>query len=159
MIWYQLSILDIRTCEAQGPHPIIHTAQVTARLPLNVDDDELEAAHPPEKDADRWTDMTLARIRIECNEFIRVVYNDRARVAKKEPNFTVAQVLGKIEKFRKVMQIKYRPLINDNEPIQRYGKLILELSISRTYAMVLHPYHMTVSEKMPGKQKFLTCTL
>ena len=154
MIWHQLSILDVRTTEAQGPYPVMRTEFVTARFPLNVDDDELEQANPPKEDAKRWTEMTLTRIRMECNEFIRSVYMDRNLVEKKV--ITITAVLGKIKKFRDDMQTKYHPLMNDQIPVQRYARLVMEVSIRRTYAMLLHRYHMSVDVKIPGKLKYIS---
>lgn len=65
MIWHQLCFLDMRTCEATGPRPQIRKDDYDTHFPLNVDDTDLLAANPPTEDHPYWTDMTLARIRME----------------------------------------------------------------------------------------------
>lgn len=136
LIWYQICFLDIRTCEAQGPRPHIRVDEFDTQFPLNVDDVDLERLMPPTSSVHRWTDMTLALIRMECNEMCRVVWVDRPRLEKRKISLTA--VLGKIESFRKTMKDKYLCLVDDNVPIQRLGRHICEISTLRMHIMVLH---------------------
>ena len=154
MIWYQLCFLDIRTCEAQGPRPGIREDEFDTRFPLNVNDVELESPNPPIESATRWTDMTLSLIRWECVEMHRVVWFDRPRLEKKKITLTAA--LGKVENFRRTMKEKYLPMIDDSIPIQHEGRLLLEILTLRMHAMLLHKYHNSVSQTIPGKS-FVQC--
>ena len=147
-IWYQLCFLDIRTCEAQGPRPGIRLGEFDTQLPLNLDDQDFEQPNPPKRSSDRWTDMTFALIRMECNEMMRGLWFDRPRLEKKEISLTA--VLGKIENFKKVMNEKYVPMLDDNIPIQRCAHLILEILLTRMHIMILHRYHNSVSAPIPG---------
>lgn len=151
MIWHQLCFLDIRAFEAQCPRAIIRKGFFTTRFPLNVDDTELERPNPPQRDAKKWTDMTLSRIRMECNELLREIYFDRERVGPEPDQISVPEILRKVHRFRIQMKKKYMTMIDDSSPVQHYGRLNLELHPRRTYAIVLHPYHMSVTETMPGK--------
>ena len=78
VLWHQLCFLDIRTCEAQGPRPVIRRDEYDARLPLNCDDAEIthDAAPPADRCAARWTPNTLPIIRFEINEMLRISESD-----------------------------------------------------------------------------------
>lgn len=148
LVWYQLCFLDIRTCEAQGPRPGIRREDYDTRLPLNVDDVELEQRYPPKKSSERWTDMTFTLIRMECNEMSRVIWVDRLRLEKKQISLTA--VLGKIENHRKMTNEKYLPMMDDSIPIQRCARLVLNLLNARMLIAVLHRYHNSVAVAIPG---------
>ena len=150
LIWYQLCMLDIRTCEAQGPKPGIREGEFDTKFPLNVDDNELESESPPQKSSDRWTDMTMTLIRMECNEMMRVIWADRPRLEKKQISLTA--VLGKVENFRKVMNEKYLPMLDPSIPIQHAAQLIMRILCARMHIMILHRYHNSVSTRIPGKR-------
>ena len=149
IVWYELGLLDIRTCEAQGPRPGIREGDFDTKLPLNVDDNDLELDRPPKVSAERWTDMTLTLIRMECNEMMRLIWFDRPRLEKKQLSLTA--LLGKIENFKKIMHEKYVPLIDMNIPVHHAARLILNLLCARMHIMVLHRYHHSVSTRIPGK--------
>jgi hypothetical protein len=152
MIWYALCCLDIRTCEAQGPRPVIRTDDFDTQLPLNVDDDELESSNPPKESAKRWTDVTLSLIRWECLEMHRVIWFDRPRVEKK--TMTLTSLLSKVENFRRMMKEKYLPLVDDSIPAQHYGRQLFEILSLRLHAMVLHRYHNGTKFAIPGMCRF-----
>ena len=138
LIWYQICFLDIRTAESQGPRPHIRADEFDTQFPLNVDDESLESGRPPTTSAQKWTDMTLSLIRMECNEMCRIVWIDRPRLEKKKISLTA--VLGKIENFRKTIREKYLCLVDDNVPVQRLGRHVCEIVTLRMHIMVLHMY-------------------
>ncbi|KAL8817302.1 MAG: hypothetical protein Q9223_003838 [Gallowayella weberi] len=146
LIWYHICFLDIRTCEAQGPRPHIRADEFDTQFPLNVDDEELEAAEPPTTSASRWTDMTLTLIRLESNEMCRVVWADRPKLEKKKISLTA--VLGKIENFRKMMKDKYLRYVNDDIPIQHLGRQVCEIVTLRMHIMVLHRVSYQIPDRL-----------
>ena len=146
LVWYQLSLLDIRTCEAMGPRPQMQPEYVSTKLPLNVDEADI---HHASVDAPRWTDMTVTLIRMKCNEFIRTVWTERRLLQQKKT--TVAKVLAKIESFRRDMRQRYGVMVDMDIPIQRYGRLVYEIQTLRTYAMILHQYHLHPGIDMSGE--------
>lgn len=149
LIWYQLCFLDIRTCEAQGPRPCIRKDDFDTQLPLNVDDADFELRLTTPEPSNRWTEMTLVLIRMECLEMQRQLWVDRARLDKRK--ISVTAVLCKIEKFRRTMHEKYMPMIDDSIPIQRCGHLVMNVLIMRMHIMVLNVYHHGVAKTMPGE--------
>ena len=89
LVWHQLCFLDIRTCEAQGPKPAIRREDYDTKLPINCDEEALTHAVEPPEPADHWTSNTMALIRFEINEMMRIIWLDRRRL-----------VLGQIRPLR-----------------------------------------------------------
>lgn len=148
LTWYQLCLLDLRTTETQGPRVIIRPEDYTTKLPLNVNDADLMKESCEE--ATGWTEITLTRIRFECQEMMRVVITDRARLEKKEMNLTTA--FGKIERFRKSMLERYGPIVNiaNPTPIQRAASVLMSFLMNRLPISLLHRWYNS-SQKMPDR--------
>ncbi|KAK6842437.1 hypothetical protein PG987_003297 [Apiospora arundinis] len=149
LVWHQLCFLDIRTCEAQGPKPVIRREDYDTKLPVNCNEDQLTHAVVPPEPADRWTTNTLALIRFEINEMMRIIWLDRRRLEGRKISLT--DVLSKIENFRRRMSEKYDHLLDVAQPAQRYAKCVMSLLTYRLHAMVLHPYHSNAAHPMPAQ--------
>ena len=154
MIWHQLCYLDIRVCEAQSPRARIRKEEFDTQLPLNIDDSELEACDLRQETDQNWTVMTLSNARMECNEKIREIYTaqQRTRQGKERDSVYIKKTLEIIGEFRRYMEMKYYPMIDDRIPIQHYTRLVIDMHCRRMHAMVLHEYHMsTPFQGLPGK--------
>ncbi|KAK8083280.1 hypothetical protein PG996_002061 [Apiospora saccharicola] len=149
LVWHQLCFLDIRTCEAQGPKPVIRREDYDTKLPVNCNEDQLTHAVVPPEPADHWTTNTLALIRFEINEMMRIIWLDRRRLELRKISLT--DVLAKIENFRRRMSEKYDHLLDVGQPAQRYAKCVMSLLTYRLHAMVLHPYHSNATHPMPAQ--------
>ena len=154
LVWFQLCFLDIRTCEAQGPRPGIRLDEFETKFPLNIDDLDLEHDPVPTKSAVHWTDMTFTLMRMECNEMMRTLWFDRPRLEKKQISLTA--VLGKIETFRRTMEEKYLPIMDENIPIQLCARTIMNILLRRMHIMILHRYHNSVAYRIPGEHDVLS---
>jgi Fungal specific transcription factor domain len=146
-LWCQLCFLDIRTAEAQGPRPLIRRDDFDSSFPLNVNDADVASGNP--KESSGWTDMTFSKMRFECNEMHRVIWGDRSRLEKKQ--VTLTHVLGRIESFRKAMEAKYHPILNESIPLQKEAKVVMNLLLLRMHIMVLHRYHNSVWVRVPDR--------
>ncbi|KAI0200121.1 hypothetical protein F4808DRAFT_178931 [Astrocystis sublimbata] len=158
LVWHQLCFLDIRTCEAQGPKPVIRREDYDTQLPLNCNEEALPAtagASPPES-SDAWTTNTLCLIRFEINEMMRAIWVDRRRLETRRTTLTA--VLTKIENFRRRMSEKYDHLLNSSSPPQRYAKCVMYLLTYRLHVMVLHPYYANAVNPMPPRLSHLLIT-
>lgn len=155
IVWFQLCFLDFRTCEAQGPRPGIKREDYDTRFPLNINDADLFAIKPRES-KDKFTDITVSRIRFECTEMQRVVWQDRIRIERKKVSMT--HVLSKVESFRKAMEAKYTPIFDLSVPIQKYARLVMTLMIQRMYVMILHRYVNNAANRVPERLRNLTVT-
>jgi hypothetical protein len=158
LVWHQLCFLDIRTCEAQGPKPVIRRDDYDTKLPVNCNEEELMAtlgALPPEP-SEAWTTNTLPLIRFEINEMMRTVWVDRRRLEMRRTTLTA--VLTKIENFRRRMSEKYDHLLDVSLPPQRYAKCIMYLLTYRLHIMILHPYYANALHPMPPRLSHLLIT-
>lgn len=140
IIWYQICYLDYKTGETHGPRPTIRREDYSTKFPLNVNDADLLSPNPL-SDLPVFTDMTLTRMRFECNEMHRFLYNEQLRLSKRQTS--LVQVLGQIESFRKAMTAKYGPLMDVPNPatIQREARLIYDILSSRCFVTILHRYY------------------
>ena len=148
LLWFSLCCLDIRTAEAQGPRPIIVAENYTTKMPANIDDADLSNdgyARPSER---RWAEMTVPLIRFRCNEFIRSIWTSRRKVMARE--LSITRVIDGIESFRLESSLTFAPDEPDDH-LQRYGVCLLQIQTGRTYAMILHPYHIHPRLQMPGE--------
>lgn len=156
LIWHQLCFLDVRTCEAQGPKPVIRREDYDTKLPVNCNEEDLTHAVVSPESSDHWTTNTLALIRFEINEMMRVIWIDRRRLETRKTTLTA--VLTKIENFRRRMSEKYDHLLDVSQPIQRYAKCVMYLLTYRLHVMVLHPYHSNAANPMPPRLSSLLIT-
>ena len=141
-------------CEAQSPRARIRKEEFDTQLPLNIDDSELEACDLRKETDQNWTVMTLSNARMECNEKIREIYTaqQRTRQGKERDSVYIKSTLEIIDEFRRYMEMKYYPMIDDRIPIQHYTRLVIDMHCRRMHAMVLHDYYMsTPSKGLPGK--------
>lgn len=149
LVWYQLCFLDLRTCEATGPRPQIRGDEFDTKFPLNVDDRDLESTHPPVEDAERWTDATFSRMRFECNEMHRFIWQERPKVEAKKS--TLTSLLGKVKHFWDATERKYLPMFDNKIPIQCMALLTYRALTYKMNIMVLHRYCSNSDRIMPER--------
>jgi hypothetical protein len=155
ILWFQLLFLDFRCGEGHGPRPTIRREDFDTKFPLNIDDADLMSGRIEESKT-RFTDMTLSRLRFECNEMQRIIWYDRVRLEKKTVSLT--HVLGKIEAFRKAMSGKYEPIFDKTIPIQHYASCVLSVLLNRMHTMVLHRYLNHMSKSLPDRLRQVVIT-
>lgn len=125
LIWHTLIRLDARTAQAVGPmQSQIRHGEYSTQLPLNVDDVDLEGLLQPTKDANRFTDNTLNRLRLEISLFNSEIFAHKQKVDRRQA--VLAAVLKKVEEWFKVMEAKYRPILNTSIPIQDFAWKLLQ---------------------------------
>jgi hypothetical protein len=152
---FQLCFLDFRTGEVHGPRPCIKRDDYDTKFPLNIDDIDLLSSKAEETNT-RFTDMTLSRIRFECNEMHRIIWYDRMRLEKKK--ITLTHLLGKIESFRRAMVAKYKPILDLSVSIQYYASTMMTLLLERMHVMVLHRYINNYNLKVPDRLRQICLT-
>ncbi|KAH6660031.1 hypothetical protein BKA67DRAFT_509994 [Truncatella angustata] len=156
LLWHQLCFLDVRTCEAQGPKPVIRREDYDTKLPINCNEEDFTHAIVPPEASEHFTTNTLALIRFEINEMMRIIWLDRRRLEVRKTTLTA--VLTKIENFRRRMSEKYDHLLDTTQPMQRYAKCVMYLLTYRLHVMVLHPYHSNAASPMPPRLGSLLIT-
>ncbi|KAF1817617.1 hypothetical protein P152DRAFT_408376 [Eremomyces bilateralis CBS 781.70] len=153
LIWHQICFLDIRTADAVGPRPQIRREDYDTRLPLNVDDVDLESRNPPTQDEDRWTDMTLTLMRMECNQMHRRIWVEQTKLEQKRTNLTT--VVRKIQNFLTKSEKKYMHLFDRTKPLQYFAYLAYKILTLRMYINVLHRYSGNQLFTMPDRLRQL----
>jgi hypothetical protein len=153
LVWYQLCFLDIRACEATGPRPQIRDEDYDTKLPLNVNDVDLELPEPPTHDSDQFTDMTLSRIRFECNEMHRLIWFERPRIERKKT--TLTSLLSKVEKFRAAMEKMYFPMLDPKYPLHYFGIQVYSILSLRMHIMILHRYASNAQRVIPDRLRHI----
>lgn len=159
LIWYQICFLDVRTCEATGPRPQIRRDEYDTRLPLNIEDDELElAAQRGEnitQDSKSFTSMTITRMRVECFELFRMIWTERSKLQRRaEPNekkTTLTSLLGRIHSFRAAVEKAYLPMMDRENPLHAVAMEMYGIMSSRLYLATLHPFASSDKRKMPER--------
>ncbi len=145
-MWYQLLVLDIRTCEATGPRPQKRKEDFSTQLPLNLNEDLIQNGTVA---TDEWTDMTATIIRFTCNEFLRDIWSECLHL--KDEQGSVGETLIKICTFDAQIQSTFEKMANIEVPIQKYSFLVARILVSGTYAMVLRQYTVDQEVQMSGK--------
>jgi hypothetical protein len=140
LIWYQICFLDIRTCEATGPRPQIRADDYSTQFPLNIDDEDLERAEQGlsgtnvKKDRSQFTDTTITRMRFECYEMHRFIWNERLKLEQTLPNgerkVTLISLLSRVQAFKAAMEKKYLPMLKRSAPL--YVIPMYELRVRHT---------------------------
>ncbi|KAH7376038.1 fungal-specific transcription factor domain-containing protein [Plectosphaerella cucumerina] len=157
LIWHQLCFLDIRTCEAQGPRPVIRREDYDTKLPLNVEDEFISVLGVSPEPSKQWTTILPTLIRFEINEMMRNIWADRRKLESRRINLT--DVLIKIETFRRRVLERYEPMMLPgdgqagcgDEPLKQYTRLVAHLLLYRLHVMVLHPFHANAASPMPHR--------
>ncbi|OCK79312.1 hypothetical protein K432DRAFT_300154 [Lepidopterella palustris CBS 459.81] len=149
LVWYQICFLDIHTCEVTGPRPQIRREDFDTKFPLNVDDVDLESSFPPTEDVKHFTDMTISRIRFECNEMRRLIWMERPRIERKKT--TLTSLLSKIQNFRSAMEKTYLPILDKTIPLHFMAMQIYGVLSTRLHIMSLNKYASNQHRLMPER--------
>lgn len=137
LLWYQICFLDLRTCEAQGPQPMIHDSDFDTPLPLNLDDLAFEESTLPEPSTG-WTDAFLTLMRYEINDIHRMIFRERVALSRNQTDLPT--VRAAVESRMRAVAQKYLERLDDRIPIQRCAKLAGTSLLSRCIPMVVQIY-------------------
>ncbi|KAF3005103.1 hypothetical protein E8E13_010024 [Curvularia kusanoi] len=161
LIWHQICYLDMRTCEATGPRPQIRPDDYETRLPLNIDDTDLDRAEQGDLSIDvkhdraYFTDMTITRMRFECSDMSRYLWIERPKLEKKpkegEKKVTINSLLARIQSFRAAMEKTYLPMLNRTAPLHALASEIYGILSNRLYIQILQKYLTSDKLKMPER--------
>ncbi|KAJ8107840.1 hypothetical protein OPT61_g8587 [Boeremia exigua] len=161
LIWHQICFLDLRTCEATGPRPQVRPDDFDTRLPLNIDDVDLDRAEYGDQSVDvtndrtHFTDMTITRIRFECYDVHRYLWVERPKLERKakegERKVTISFLLARIQSFRASMEKKYLPMLSKTSPLHALASQIYSILSNRLYVHILQKYMSTDRHRMPDR--------
>jgi len=133
-----------------GPaYPQIREGEYDTRLPLNIDDSDFEALIQPTKDANRFTDNTLTKLRIELTRFTTETFIYQQKVDKRLTSLSF--VLKRIEEFFDQAEARYTPFLDEKVPIQALSLLLLRMARSGHYIGLLQKYVVSAPMAMPAR--------
>jgi hypothetical protein len=161
LIWHQICFLDLRTCEATGPRPQIRPDDYDTRLPLNIDDIDLDRAAygdksvDVEKDRTYFTDMTITRMRFECYDMHRYLWVERPKLERErregEKKVTIDTLLARVQSFKATMEKTYVPMLSKTAPLHALASQIYGILSNRLYIHILQKYLSSDRHKMPER--------
>ncbi|KAH6637584.1 hypothetical protein C7974DRAFT_422587 [Boeremia exigua] len=161
LIWHQICFLDLRTCEATGPRPQIRPDDFDTRLPLNIDDVDLDRAEHGDRSIDSkndrtyFTDMTITRMRFECYDMHRYLWVERPKLERKaregEKKITLSFLLARIHSFRAAMEKTYLPMLSKRTPLHALASEFYGILSNRLYIHILQKYMTTDKLRMPSR--------
>lgn len=161
LIWHQICFLDLRTCEVTGPRPQIRPDDFDTRLPLNIDDIDLDRAEhgdisiDTENDRSYFTDMTVTRMRFECYDTHRYLWMERPKLDRKrkegEKKVTINTLLARVQSFKAAMEKTYVPMLTKTAPLHALASQIYGILSNRMYIHILQKYMSSDRHKMPDR--------
>lgn len=144
-LWWQVCILDVRASEDHGCDPTIIEQSFDTKMPLNVDDIDLDPrmkALPTERVG--CTDMTFSLIRFEvANTFRRINYIPPGPPRSCGDFFASATLEDKerwITECHQRLEEKYLQHCDMTVPIYWVTATVARLMMSKMWLMVYHPF-------------------
>ncbi|KAJ4299787.1 hypothetical protein N0V90_005033 [Kalmusia sp. IMI 367209] len=143
-LWWQVCILDARSSEDHGCDPTIVEAQFDTKMPLNVNDTDIDpnmTEFPKERQG--FTDMTFCLIRFEVtNIFRRILYipPGPGRCNYFFSNLTVPEKEKWISDCHQRLEDKYLKDCDMSIPLCWVTATISRLVMSKMWLIVYHPH-------------------
>ncbi|KAK2768390.1 hypothetical protein FQN54_000245 [Arachnomyces sp. PD_36] len=141
-LWWHICILDIRTAEDHGTDPSIHEAFYDTRLPLNINDDDInpESKELPE-DRIGCTEMTFFLIRCEVTIAVRRLHylppNEQA--PSNLESISVDEREGLVESLNSRLEERYLKYCDMSVPIFWVSATVARLIVAKSWLVVHHP--------------------
>ncbi len=144
-LWWQVVILDIRAAEDQGTEPSITEDAFDTKLPLNVNDADLdpEALVAPEERVGS-TELTFCLMRYEVSHTMRLL-----TWRPSGPNLCRERILGgasledkerMIEQCHRHLEEKYLQYCDMTVPLYWVTATVARLIMSKMWLIVHHPF-------------------
>ncbi|KAF1846074.1 uncharacterized protein K460DRAFT_417228 [Cucurbitaria berberidis CBS 394.84] len=143
-LWWQVCILDARSSEDHGCDPTIVEAQFDTKMPLNVNDTDLQPKMTKLPEERRgFTDMTFCLIRFEvANIFRRILYVPPGpnRCTEMFAGLSIADKEKWIAECHERMEDRYLKNCDMSIPICWVTATLSRLVMSKMWLIVYHPH-------------------
>ncbi|KAF2848547.1 hypothetical protein T440DRAFT_167951 [Plenodomus tracheiphilus IPT5] len=143
-LWWQVCILDARSSEDHGCDPTIVEALFDTKMPLNVNDDDLQPGmteFPEERQG--FTDMTFCLLRFEVANILRkIAYIPPGpnRCTDYFAGLTITEKEKWITDCHQAMEKKYLQNCDMSIPLCWVTATISRLIMSKMWLIVYHPH-------------------
>ncbi|KAL6704678.1 hypothetical protein ACN47E_007960 [Coniothyrium glycines] len=143
-LWWQICFLDARSSEDHGCDPTIVEAFFDTKMPLNVNDDDIQPGMPdfPEE-RQGFTDMTFCLLRFEVSSiFRRILYipPNPYRCTEYFEGLSIAEKEKWITECHQKMENKYFKDCDMSIPLCWVTATISRLIMSKMWLIVYHPH-------------------
>ena len=135
LLWYQICFLDQHVADSHGLQPSIQDDGCQNLLPFNVNDEDLNCVYPFPTPNRAWTDVTFALMRYEFYLVHRLIISQMKAIENKLTDLNTARKM--IERARRMVEERYRSIVDERIPIQRYANLICRLLSAKCDMMLL----------------------
>ncbi|CZT13198.1 related to binuclear zinc cluster transcription factor that regulates the ratio between aurofusarin and rubrofusarin biosynthesis [Rhynchosporium agropyri] len=153
-LWWQICVLDTRASEDQGSDPSIIEFSYDTKLPLSIDDDDLDpVATEPPTEREGVSEMTFCLIRYEiCNLTNKLTYNPPGDVPCKVQGqmLTIEQKERLVRECADYLEVKYLQYCEDAGPLYWVAATVARLIVAKMSLMIYHPL------TLPGKPSSLS---
>lgn len=146
-LWWHICILDFRAAEDHGCDPMTHEAFFDAKLPSNVNDDDIspEMESPPQEHVG-CTDLTFTLIRCEVVATARKLYYAVPHCPRDPPLLSLAEREDLIEKLNKRLEEKYVQYCDMSVPIYWVCATLSRLIVAKFWLLAHQPLSNTLRE-------------
>ncbi|CEJ92567.1 hypothetical protein VHEMI08212 [[Torrubiella] hemipterigena] len=144
-LWYHICLLDMKSSEYHGFEPIVHEAKFDTKLPLNINDSDLNPQMiepPPERDGP--TEMTFCLIRCEAMRTAHKV--GYAPPSLRIPGLADGGVLSIqdresfVEDLSALFEDRYIKGFDSAQAFQHFYTVVARLIVARMRLVVLFPF-------------------
>ncbi|KAH0543582.1 hypothetical protein FGG08_002143 [Glutinoglossum americanum] len=142
-LWWQICILDIRSAEDDGSDPSIMEYSFDTKLPLNINDNDIEPETEKTPVARKeCTDMTFCLVRFEICRSLRrlvtVIHFDQGQEAHRK-ELTMKEKEKLIEDCRQMLDERYLSKCDTSVPLHWVSAAVVKLVIAKVYLIIHHP--------------------
>ena len=143
-VWWEIVLLDIRAGEDHGTDPSITEESFDTKLPLNVNDEDLDpdALIAPEEHLG-CTEMTFCLIRYEVSHTIRrlnYISPGPSKCREREMRASLEDKERLIEECHQYLEEKYLQYIDMAVPLYWVTATVARLIMSKMWLIVHHPF-------------------
>lgn len=145
--WWHICLLDLRAAEDHGTDPMIDDVMYDTRLPLNINDDDIDPDSkipPPEREG--CTDMTFSLIRCETTLVYRRLTYVPPGMARLVPQ-TLEERDKIVERLNNRLNERYIRHCDMSVPLQWACATVARLIVAKLWLIVHHP--LAKNEKIP----------
>ncbi|KAE8382742.1 fungal-specific transcription factor domain-containing protein [Aspergillus bertholletiae] len=139
-LWWTIHMLDVSSYEDHGTEPIINEDMFDARLPLNVNDDDIYPGMR-ELPAERTggTEMTFGLMRFKAITILRQASCASGSPPQENKEASAKYYLSKVEEVRQHLKETYLQHCNLDIPIFWAGDIVSRLILAKACLVAYYP--------------------
>ena len=142
-LWWQILVLDCHTSEDRASDTVISVGSFDARLPLQVNDDDLDFSCPVEvKERKGFTDMTFCLVCHEISNTVkRLNYEPMGELSEPRSRFwrTWSNKADAVTNLQRRIEENYLQHLDLARPFHWMTRMVADVIIAETWLLVYRP--------------------